>query len=91
MTDMFEESANFSHISKEPLKVGKVLQKAFIEVNEEGSEAAAVTGEFLPSNLLLPPFIISLAWCWCIFFFFFIISLHVNFIGCWWFLTMRFY
>lgn len=47
MSDMFENQANFSGISKEPLKVGKVLQKAFIEVNEEGSEAAAVTGELL--------------------------------------------
>ncbi|XP_008201831.1 alaserpin isoform X5 [Nasonia vitripennis] len=43
MTDMFSNAANFTGISDEPLKVGKVLQKAFIEVNEEGSEAAAVT------------------------------------------------
>ncbi|XP_014205333.1 antichymotrypsin-2 isoform X3 [Copidosoma floridanum] len=43
MTDMFTDYANFSGISDQPIKVGKVLQKAFIEVNEEGSEAAAVT------------------------------------------------
>jgi serpin B len=43
MTDMFNNAANFSGIAEEPLKVAKVLQKAFIEVNEEGSEAAAVT------------------------------------------------
>lgn len=48
MSDMFSLSqANFTNISKEPLQVNKVKQKAFIEVNEEGSEAAAVTGKFM--------------------------------------------
>lgn len=45
MGEMFSNAANFSGIADEALKVGKVLQKAFVEVNEEGSEAAAVTGE----------------------------------------------
>ncbi|CAL1673626.1 unnamed protein product [Lasius platythorax] len=40
---MFEDDADFTRLSKYPLKVSSVLQKIFIEVNEQGSEAAAVT------------------------------------------------
>ncbi len=38
------DDADFSAMASEPLFISEVKQKSFVEVNEEGTEAAAVTG-----------------------------------------------
>ena len=54
MRAAFTPSADFSRMSREPLMISEVKQKTFIEVNEEGSEAAAVTSVAVMRTSLAP-------------------------------------
>ena len=54
MKEAFTSSADFSDMSKEPLMISEVRQKTFIEVNEEGSEAAAITSIGIMRTSLAP-------------------------------------
>lgn len=50
---LFSDAAQFS-FTQEAQKVDKVLQRCFVEVNEQGTEAAAVTAESLPFSAYEP-------------------------------------
>ncbi|XP_034477581.1 antichymotrypsin-2-like isoform X2 [Drosophila innubila] len=57
MTHLFSNQADFSKMLKSPedLKVSKIIHKAFIDVNEKGTEAAAATAMVM-CNALTPRF-----------------------------------
>jgi serpin B len=49
------DDADFSAMANEPLFVSKVKQKSFVEVNEEGTEAAAVTTVTMQATAVFRP------------------------------------
>lgn len=55
MLDLFTNSADLSGMLEcdRSLKVSSVAHKAFIEVTEKGTEAAAATGRFFTESLLV--------------------------------------
>jgi serpin B len=59
MPAAFTRQANFQSISDEPLYIGWVKQKTYVDVNEEGTEAAAVSGIGMRAMAVMrgpPPF-----------------------------------
>jgi serpin B len=55
MTDAFSDKANFSKIDGTlKLKIQNVIHQAFVEVNEEGTEAAAATAVIMGIKMAMP-------------------------------------
>jgi serine protease inhibitor len=51
----FQDAADFSNLSKATTKIDEVKHKTFVEVNEEGTEAAAVTSVGIaPTSVQIP-------------------------------------
>jgi len=54
MANAFTNGANFSNLSQVPTKINRVKHKTFVEVNEEGTEAAAVTSIEIRMTAAIP-------------------------------------
>ena len=52
MTDAFSEKADFSGLSDEKVSISDVIQATFVNVDEEGTEAAAVTVATLDNSIM---------------------------------------
>ena len=47
--------SNFSKITSQPLHISNLVQKSYININEEGTEAAAATGATFSITSIKPP------------------------------------
>jgi len=54
MAEAFEDTADFSKITNDSIKIGDVLHKAYISVDEKETEAAAATAVVTVSTVALP-------------------------------------
>ena len=55
LTPFIEEDANFQGIAPIPLFISQAVHKAFVDVNEEGTEAAAATAIVVGTTSVKPP------------------------------------
>jgi serpin B len=55
MRQAFDDRADFSNMANERLYVSEVKQKSYVDVNEEGTEAAAVTTVTMKSLAIMRP------------------------------------
>jgi serpin B len=55
MKNAFTSAADFSAMADEPLFVSEVKQKSYVDVNEEGTEAAAVTTVVMKATAIMEP------------------------------------
>jgi len=56
MVDAFSAAADFTGITKQvPLSISRAIHKAFVDVNEEGTEAAAATAIVMTEGAAMPP------------------------------------
>ena len=54
VNDAFSDHADFSGFSDTPLQLADVFQKCYVKVNEQGTEAAAVTIATIKATCILP-------------------------------------
>lgn len=57
LTDAFTDKANFSNMTNSPFLISKILQKAIIQIDEQGTVAAAATTIIMEATMYHPPIV----------------------------------